>query len=94
LLPSQIRDEDLQHVGTAGDHACNPGTAPGIKLNVTKKLVAPVVVLAHNRPKYLAKTLLQLLRCAGTMTENSILGDVHSFECVLHHTGLHATDCG
>eukprot|EP00775_Hariotina_reticulata_P008428 gene8428-8611_t len=69
--PPWIRDEDLQHVGTAGAGACNPGAAQGIKLNVTQQLVAPVVVLAHNRPKYLAKTLHQLLRVHSEDTANA-----------------------
>jgi hypothetical protein len=60
---AQVRDEDLQHVSQAGPHSCNPGRAPGLQLNASdSQLVAPVVVVAHNRPVYLAKTVMTILK--------------------------------
>jgi hypothetical protein len=60
----QVRDADVQHVAQLGS-ACerlNSSTANGLHLNVTDSLVAPVVILAHARAHYLAKTVLTLHR--------------------------------
>ena len=63
-----VRDSDVQQVVKVGA-ACDSYTsthnssAPGgLQLNVTDRLVAPVVILAHARANYLAKTVLELYR--------------------------------
>jgi hypothetical protein len=65
----QVRDTDVQHVAKLGS-ACdnlNSSAANGLRLNVTDSLVAPVVILAHARAHYLAKTVLTLHRCAADL---------------------------
>jgi hypothetical protein len=51
----------VQHVGQARS-ACDKRSGQGISLKVTDALVAPVVIVAHNRVHYLAKCLMTLLR--------------------------------
>jgi len=65
---AQVKDADLHEVVTVGapckqhqphsSSAWQPATR--LQLNVTEKLVSPIVVLAHARAHYLAKTVLEL----------------------------------
>lgn len=67
VLCVQVRDTDVQHVAKLGS-ACdglNSSAANSLRLNVTNSLVAPVVILAHARAHYLAKTVLTLHRWAA-----------------------------
>jgi hypothetical protein len=57
----QLPDHKVHHIGQARA-ACDRRSAAGIKLHVTDKLVAPVVIVAHNRVHYLAKCLMTLLK--------------------------------
>ena len=61
LLTLQLPRHMIHHVGMAR-HACDKRDATGIKLHVSEKLVAPVVIVAHNRVHYLAKCLMNILR--------------------------------
>lgn len=45
--------------------ACDKRSSAGIKLRVSDKLVAPIVIVAHNRVHYLAKCLVTIYRCVG-----------------------------
>lgn len=57
-----VRDRDLNHVGLAGS-ACTSNSSDVAGLRVDKAgLVAPVVVVSYNRPGYLARTMVTLLR--------------------------------
>jgi hypothetical protein len=51
----------VHHVSQAHS-ACDKRSGSGIKLAVSDTLVAPVVVVAHNRVHYLAKSLMTVLR--------------------------------
>lgn len=65
---AQVKDADLHEVVTVGapckqyqphnSSAWQP--ASRLQLNITNKLVSPIVVLAHARAHYLAKTVLEL----------------------------------
>jgi uncharacterized membrane protein len=59
---AHVEDKELHHIVK---HAavCNKNGASGLQLNATPQLVAPVVVVAHARAGYLAKTMVALLRC-------------------------------
>lgn len=60
----QVRDTDVQHVAKLGA-ACdnlNSSAPNSLRLNLSDSLVAPVVILAHSRAHYLAKTFLTLHR--------------------------------
>lgn len=61
VLTLQLPDHKVHHIGQARA-ACDKRTSAGISLRVTDKLVAPVVIVAHNRVHYLAKCLMTLLR--------------------------------
>lgn len=60
---ARVEDKELHHIATHGD-ICDKGAAQGIRLNVTQQLVAPLVVMAHARPDYLAKAMVILYRWA------------------------------
>lgn len=57
----QVADAELHHIATHGN-VCDKQAAAGLSLNVTPNLVAPLVIMAHNRPGYLAKSLVSLLK--------------------------------
>lgn len=53
---------DVHHVGRPG-HSCHTSKGvPRLQVPVSPSLIAPVVVVAHNRPHYLSKCVLTLLR--------------------------------
>ena len=57
-----VEEKELHHVVTHVS-VCDKGPASqGLSLNVTDGLIAPLVVVAHNRPGYLTKTMLTLLK--------------------------------
>lgn len=58
---TQVTDKDVNHRGQVGA-ACEGLNRTRLQLNTTGDLVAPVVVLSHDRPGYLAKTLMTLLK--------------------------------
>jgi hypothetical protein len=64
-LRFQVKDSDVQHVAKLGS-ACdsyNSSAPHALQLERTDtSLVAPVVILAHARAHYLAKTVLTLHR--------------------------------
>lgn len=69
VLCVQVRDTDVQHVAKLGS-ACdglNSSAANSFRFNVTDSLIAPVVILAHARAHYLAKTVLTLHRSAADL---------------------------
>lgn len=57
----QVNDHDINHRGQVGV-ACRGLDSTRLKLNTSSSLVAPVVVLSHDRPEYLGKTLMTLLK--------------------------------
>lgn len=57
----QIKDTDANHRRAVGT-ACTGLDHSRLRLNVTEGLVAPVVVLSHDRTGYLAKTMMILLK--------------------------------
>lgn len=57
----QVDDHDINHRGQVGV-ACRGLDSTRLKLNTSSSLVAPVVVLSHDRPEYLGKTLMTLLK--------------------------------
>lgn len=56
-----VSHAELDHVAAEGTKACDKGAAKGLKLNLIAELVAPLVVLGHNRVGYLAHCLMMLL---------------------------------
>lgn len=57
-----ISHAELDHVGVEGSTACEKGPSKGLKLDVSAELVAPVVILGHNRVNYLARCMMGLLK--------------------------------
>jgi hypothetical protein len=57
----QVKDRDVNHRGQVGA-ACEGLDQTRLRLNTTSSLIAPVVVLSHDRPGYLGKTLMTLLK--------------------------------
>lgn len=57
----QVKDRDVNHRGQVGA-ACQELDQTRLKLNTNSSLIAPVVVLSHDRPEYLGKTLMTLLK--------------------------------
>lgn len=57
-----MKDRDVNHRAQAGA-ACEGLDPTRLKLNTTTGLIAPVVVLSHDRPGYLGRTLMTLLKC-------------------------------
>lgn len=55
-----MKDRDVNHRGQIA--ACEGLDPSRLRLNTTTGLVAPVVVLSHDRPGYLGKTLVTLLK--------------------------------
>jgi hypothetical protein len=41
---------------------CDKRGAAGLTLNITSGLIAPLVIVGHNRPGYLAKTMMILMK--------------------------------
>lgn len=64
-----LADHQVHHIGMARA-ACDKRSSAGIKLRVTDKLVAPIVVVAHNRVHYLAKCLVTIYRYWSEDPEN------------------------
>lgn len=58
---ARVEDAELHHIATH-DNVCDKRGAAGLTVNVTEGLVAPLVVVGHNRPGYLAKTMMILLK--------------------------------
>lgn len=58
---ARVQDSELHHVTTHGN-VCDKHEAAGLSLNVTEHLVAPLVIMGHNRPGYLAKSVVSLLK--------------------------------
>jgi hypothetical protein len=59
---AQVTEQDVQHIATDAA-VCDPHGAAGLALNATdSQLVAPVVIVGHNRPGYLAKTVISLMK--------------------------------
>jgi hypothetical protein len=58
----QVKDRDVNHRAQVGA-ACEGLDPTRLKLNTTTGLIAPVVVLSHDRPGYLGRTLMTLLKC-------------------------------
>lgn len=56
-MPQAVK---AHHTGQARA-ACDSRNATGLQLKLTDNLVAPVVIVAHNRVHYLAKCLMKLL---------------------------------
>lgn len=54
----------VHHVGKA-KAACDAGGSTGLRLPHASSLVAPVVIVAHDRVHYLAKCLMTVLRQVG-----------------------------
>lgn len=63
-----LRPHEVGHVGQP-DEACDTRGGRGLTLPPGDKLVAPVVVIAHKRPDYLAKAMVSLLRWAAAAAE-------------------------
>lgn len=61
LLPQSINFKPHHQAQVGAACLVHPQT-DGLQLNVTDQLVAPVVVVAHNRVHYLAKCLTSLLK--------------------------------
>lgn len=58
---AHVDDSELHHIVTATS-VCDKRGASGLSLNVTDELVAPLVIVGHNRPGYLAKTMMVLMK--------------------------------
>lgn len=69
---AHIHHSELDHVATEGPTVCDKGVAKGLKLNVTYELVAPIVVLGHNRVSYLAHCLMVLLKYWSNDPTNTV----------------------
>jgi hypothetical protein len=61
MCTMQVPQAQAHHVSQAHS-ACDTQSGPGINLAVSEALVAPVVIVAHNRVHYLAKCLMTVLR--------------------------------
>lgn len=56
-----VKDEELHHIATHTS-ICDKQGAAGLSLNVTDVLVAPVIIVGHNRPGYMAKAIMSIMR--------------------------------
>jgi uncharacterized membrane-anchored protein YhcB (DUF1043 family) len=57
----RVEESELQHIATHTS-ICDKQGASGLQLNITDELIAPVVVVGYNRPGYMAKTMMTLLK--------------------------------
>jgi uncharacterized membrane-anchored protein YhcB (DUF1043 family) len=57
----RVDESELQHIATHSS-ICDKQGASGLQLNITDELIAPVVVVGCNRPGYMAKTMMTLLK--------------------------------
>lgn len=57
----RVADNELHHIATATS-VCDKHGASGLTLDLTDDLVAPLVVVGHNRPGYMAKTIIKLMK--------------------------------
>ena len=58
---AQVANHELHHIATEKD-VCDKHDASGLTLNITEDLIAPVVLVGHNRPGYMARTIIQLMK--------------------------------
>ena len=58
----QVQDRDLSHIGRVNANCTSLGNTSGLLLNTSSTLVSPIVVVAYNRPRYLARAMVSLLR--------------------------------
>lgn len=61
VVGARVDDKELHHIVTANS-VCDKQGASGLALNVTEDLIAPLVIVGHNRPGYLAKTMMVLMK--------------------------------
>lgn len=58
---ARVEENELHHIATHHS-VCDKGGASGLSLNVSGELIAPLVIVGHNRPGYLTKTMMILLK--------------------------------
>jgi hypothetical protein len=58
---AHVANHELHHIATE-KAVCDKNGASGLNLNITDDLLAPVVVVGHNRPGYMARTIIQLMK--------------------------------
>jgi len=57
----RVEDKELHHIATH-QAVCDKRGASGLTLNVTDELIAPLVIVGHNRPGYLARSIMTLMK--------------------------------
>lgn len=60
-LTTSVALSELAYAGSEGPEVCKKGPAHGLQLAATDALVSPLVVVAHNRVTYVARTMTVLL---------------------------------
>lgn len=58
---ARVEDKELHHIVTASS-VCDKRGASGLTLNVTDEMVAPLVIVGHNRPGYMAKAMMVVMK--------------------------------